>query len=272
MIKRLVILIIFIIFLNVLPVYSEFEDKNAGVRASAMGGAYTALCDDGEAVFYNPAGIARNSFLAELSSMHTSLYGQDDLSLDYVAFSQPMMPFAVLQMTMLNFGGELYKEKTTMLSIARKITDRYMLGISFKYLRTEIAQTPDASAFSGDIGFIVNFSDNFSGGFSIIDFNNPKVNDLIPRTTKAGVSFKPIDPLTISLDYTKRRDEDEGTFSLGEEFKVNEHFFLRAGYISRPSRITAGFGFHIASLKINYAFRNHEELDNTHRISASLTF
>ena len=129
--------------------FGEFEDKNAGVRASAMGGAYTAVGDDAEAVFYNPAGIGQNTEAAELSSMHTTLYGQKDLAYDYVTYSQPMMPFAILQMSLETFGGDLYKEKTTTLTVARKIADRYYLGASVKSLKTEIANTNDGSGYTG---------------------------------------------------------------------------------------------------------------------------
>jgi hypothetical protein len=101
---KIISLILLVVFLLPTTVFAEFEDKNAGVRSAAMGGAFCAVGTDAEAVFYNPAGIAQNTTLAELSSMHTTLFGQKELAYDYVSYSQPMMPFAILQMTVETFG------------------------------------------------------------------------------------------------------------------------------------------------------------------------
>lgn len=264
--------LILLLLVLAVPAWAEFEDKHAGVRASAMGGAYAAVGTDAEAVFYNPAGIAQNSSVAELSSMHTTLFGQEELSYDYVTYSQPLMPFAIVQMAVQTFGGTMYKERSSSLTIAREIADRYYLGGTVKNLRTQIVDTPDASSFSGDLGMMIRFENNFKLGFAVLDFNNPRVNDVVPRTTRVGLSFKPVEALELALDWSKRRDEKVGSFHLGEEFKLNDMFYLRAGWVSRPSRVTVGFGIHVHSLRVNYAFRNHEDLDNTHRVSASLTF
>lgn len=254
------------------PAFAEFEDKHPGVRASAMGGAHVAVSGDSESVFYNPAGIHERTEVSELSSMHTTLYGQKDMAYDYVAFLQPMMPFAVVALAVQSFGGELYKEEVTSLTLSRRVAEKAALGVNLKSLRTRISDTPDAASFSGDIGAILKYDPRFQAGFAILDFNNPRVNDVLPRTAKVGVAFRPVDSLLLALDYSKRRDESDGAFMLGEEYRVNDQFCIRAGYITRPARVTAGFGLHLGPLRVNYAWRNHEELDDTHRVSMALTF
>lgn len=254
------------------PAFAEFEDKHPGVRASAMGGAHVAVDGDSESLFYNPAGIHGRTEVSELSSMHTTLYGQKDMAYDYVAFLQPMMPFAVLALAVQSFGGDLYKEEVTSLTLSRKVAEKVALGVNLKSLRSRIVNTPEVQSFSGDFGAVVKFDERFRAGFSILDFNNPRVNDVLPRTAKVGVAFRPTEPLTLALDWSKRRDESEGSFMLGEEYRVTEQFYLRAGYITRPARVTAGFGLHLGPLRVNYAWRNHEELDDTHRVSMGITF
>ncbi len=52
------VLIFFSIFISKSLFASELFELYRGARASAMGGAYTALADDEQAVFLNPAGLA----------------------------------------------------------------------------------------------------------------------------------------------------------------------------------------------------------------------
>ena len=268
LIKYLIIAVTAVLFVTNFAgyVYAEFEDKNIGVRSSSMGGAYTALSDDGEAQFYNPAGIGLVK-RAEFTSMHTSLYGQSDLPLDYFNFTQPLMPFAVASFGMTRFGSGLYKESEQCLTIARQITERHAFGLSLKQLSTNIENTPERNGFAMDFGAIVKFQENFRAGVSIINLNNPKMNETVPKTFKLGVAFIPKENLTLCLDYSKQSSESKGNISLGEEFKMTRNFKVRAGYNTYPSRLSAGFGFEFKNIKLDYGFRNHDTLNSTHRVS-----
>ena len=248
------------------PAFAEFEDKNLGVRSSSMGGAYTGLSDDGEGQFYNPAGMAVIK-RGEFTSMHTSLFGQAELPLDYFSFTQNLMPFSVASFGYSKFGSGLYREKELDMTIARQITKMHSFSLTLKQLSSFIANTPDRNAFSMDFGFMVKFENNFQAGVSILNLNNPKLNEVIPKTFKTGLSFKPKDNLTLCLDYSKQSTEKKGTFNLGEEFKLTRNFKMRAGYSTYPSRFSAGFGFEFKNVKLDYGFRNHDTLDSTHRVS-----
>lgn len=245
---------------------AEFEDKNVGVRSSSMGGAYTGLADDGEAQFYNPAGIAQVK-RAELTSMHTTLFGQSELPLDYFNFTQPLLPFSVVSFGFNRFGSGLYREKEIAMTAARQITSRHSFGLTLKQLSSFISETPNRNAFGMDFGFMVKFENNFKAGLSIINLNNPKMNEVIPKTMKAGISFAPKENLTLCLDYSRQSTEKKGTINLGEEFKLTRNFKMRAGYSTYPSRFSAGFGFEFKNIRLDYGFRNHDTLNSTHRVS-----
>src|SRR5262249_1689675 len=60
-------------------------DPPEGARAEALGGAFTALADDGSSLFWNPAGLARLGH-QELTSTLGDLYGtgMSDNHLGYV--------------------------------------------------------------------------------------------------------------------------------------------------------------------------------------------
>lgn len=60
MVKNTVCVMVVTLIIGFSPrVYAFFEAYGAGVRANAMGGAYTAVADDASAAFYNPAGLAQ---------------------------------------------------------------------------------------------------------------------------------------------------------------------------------------------------------------------
>ena len=245
---------------------AEFEDKNLGVRSSSMGGAYSGLSDDGEGLFYNPAGISRLK-RAEFTSMHTSLFAQSELALDYFNFTQPLMPFATVSFGYSKFGSGLYTEKEIAMAIARQITESHNFGLTLKQLSSFIANNPDRTGFAMDFGFLVRFETNLTAGISVLNLNNPKMNEVVPKTYKAGIAFNPKESLTLCLDYSKQSAEGKGSFNIGEEFKLTRNFKIRAGYSTYPSRFSTGFGFEFKNIKLDYGFRNHDTLNSTHRVS-----
>lgn len=245
---------------------AEFEDKNPGVRSSAMGGAYAGLSDDGEGLYYNPAGVSRIK-RAEFTSMHTSLFAQSELAYDHFNFAQPMMPFGTVAFGYSRFGTALYTEKEIAMSVSRRITEAHRFGLTLKQLSTFIANTPDRNAFSMDFGFMVDFEKNFSAGISVLNLNNPKMNEIVPKTYKAGIAFVPKENLTLCLDYSKQSADGKGSFNIGEEFRLTRNFKIRAGYGTYPSRFSTGFGFEFKNIKLDYGFRNHDTLNSTHRVS-----
>ena len=76
-------IIIFSTFLS-----ANFIGINDGARSLGMGNAFVALSDDGSAVFYNPAGLARINQLSIAASLENP-YGLSDLQSGMIAISFP---------------------------------------------------------------------------------------------------------------------------------------------------------------------------------------
>lgn len=66
----------------------DFMMIGAGVRPLGMGGAFSALADDGSAIYWNPAGIAQIRE-SEVSAMHAFLYN-GLASYDNISYCQPL--------------------------------------------------------------------------------------------------------------------------------------------------------------------------------------
>lgn len=65
---------------------ASFLTIGAGARALAMGGAFTALADDSNAVYWNPAGLASVE-RREVSASHAEL--ADGVRHDFAAYAHP---------------------------------------------------------------------------------------------------------------------------------------------------------------------------------------
>ncbi|MCB5278510.1 MAG: hypothetical protein LHW59_03185 [Candidatus Cloacimonetes bacterium] len=66
----------------------DFMMIGAGVRALGMGGAFSALADDGSAIYWNSGGLSQIRE-SEVSAMHAFLYG-DLASYDFLSYVQPL--------------------------------------------------------------------------------------------------------------------------------------------------------------------------------------
>lgn len=256
------------------PAFAEYEDLPVGARPLGMGGAFTGLVDDVNAISWNPAGLTSIDKL-EVTSMHTKLFDMDRLLMDYVAAASHIravvdawMGFAYQKM-----GTELYNETTYTLSFAKKLTDDHSFGLNLKQMVTQIRDTPDYEGIGIDLGLKMKYNDMLTFGGFVRNLNNPKVNETLPLSYRVGVAAKANENLTLTLDVDKVVDSREHiSWHLGQEFRLSMGFVIRAGYTSWPKRLHAGFGFSMYNWYVDYAFQNHQVLDNTHRISATIKF
>ncbi len=65
---------------------ASFLNIGVGARALGMGGAYTALADDANALYWNAAGLSRLE-KREFTASHAEMY--ESTRLDYLAYAHP---------------------------------------------------------------------------------------------------------------------------------------------------------------------------------------
>jgi hypothetical protein len=162
---------------------ATFLNIPVGARASAMGGAFSALVDDGTAIYWNPAGLARRSE-AVMTAEYASWIGDIDFSFASVAvptafgtigfgitaMQSPEMEVTTEEMQMGT--GEMFRASSFAfaLSFARQLTDRFSIGGSGKVVTEQIYNSA-ASGITFDVGTI--FVTPFEGvrlGASIANF------------------------------------------------------------------------------------------------------
>jgi hypothetical protein len=99
---------------------------------------------------------------------------------------------------------------------------------------------------------------------------DPDAKDL-PQWFSAGVAYSPYGGVQTVLEMQKQEDEDLRT-CFGLEFGITDYLTLRGGIQNQPDRLSAGFGTHWQSIRIDYSYTSHETLPGSHNFGLGYTF
>ncbi|NMB24750.1 MAG: hypothetical protein GX986_04385 [Firmicutes bacterium] len=255
--------------------YSNMAAAFVGVRAFGMGGAYTAVADDGAAVFWNPAGLMQinessiNATLAlpvdEADSYETCIsylerdggYGAGALTWYYGRLNPVASPEAILYDEIHDFSYAL----------AKAAGERVFLGGSIHYSRKRGATAKAyISEWTGDVAGMVKISDAWRAGITVLDayrlIGDGGTTSQSPNargTITAGFAFRPNDQITLALDgYDLPNRLHARSLRLGGEYRLPAGFALRGG-LQRGidndwEAWTWGAGMDIDSWRMEYAY------------------
>lgn len=264
---------------NTGTVGGAFLKLGNGVRAPAMGEAFTAVADDATAISWNPAGIAQLD--SREISMSYNMWLQST-SYSTVHYVQPIMPGHTLGASIfyLSYGdmmettgtsrtgtGRVFSPSGTVatISYALKIMENLSLGANLKLLNQSIdIYKEDGNAF--DVGLLLN---GFRGMNVGLVAQNLGSN--LPQTIKLGLSRRFLeDKLLFALDLNAPNDNNSFV-SLGGEYQINPLLIIRAGYNTRSEEgvggnLGIGLGLNLSHFSVDYAYVPYGDLGSTHRI------
>lgn len=147
---------------------ANFTKIEVGARASALGGAFSSITNDLSSMYWNPAGLANFNTIS-MQFEHLRLYA--DINHNYGGLSIPLSSDLTLGLSAIYLTsgdieittetewdgtGQYYNVSNMSLGItlAKKMTDRLLVGINAKYLRESIARN-DAESFAFDFGLLL---------------------------------------------------------------------------------------------------------------------
>jgi len=274
---------------------ASFLDIGVGARALGMGGAYTALADDANALYWNPAGLSKLE-KREFTASHAELL--ESTRLDFLAYAHPTSRGTfVAGMTYLSHGkidgrdsqgrptaGFDASDTAVSAGYARKL-DFAQVGASFKYIRSHIGST-EAQTVAADIG-----ARRELGGLTVgaalrnlgpgLKFQDQR-NDL-PLRLAAGAAYKFVGGHAAAAELVNGPRGAGTNASFGGEYQAVKSFYLRTGYTTQTA-ITGGSGFDAArGLTMGLGLRNEKwsldyavlpsgELGRSHRFSLATRF
>ncbi len=294
----------FLLIIFTLPLYAQNPSSLAGgssniflragqsARVSALGGSFTAISDDENALFYNPAGLA-NIRMGAVALNHAQWI--EDIRIDNIVFgynfdrklgvalsvSHLWMPAIQGKDGFGNANGDINVTSSIInLGLGYKVDPSLYVGVGIKYFLDDLAGFT-ASGIAIDAGiYMYLFVPGLTFGLTVQnlggDIQYDTVQEKIPFTYRAGLAYKIRGTgLRVSVDGVKTIDSDFA-IATGLEYTLLKTFSLRFGNQFRnDQKFTPGYG---AGLNINqqylvdYTFYALEDLGNTHRVGFTFRF
>lgn len=260
--------------------------EGAGARSQSLGGAFVSIADDASTVFYNPAGLAGLNY-QELTLMHTDLF--EGTNYNFISWVYPDFKFGGIGLSYfrigtddiikrdnyLNTGQFDYSVYQFMLSYGKYIYKDFSIGINYKMVHQALDNLSDNS-YGFDFAIKSDFSQYISTGIIIRDIIPPKLElgettESTPITVSMGLGLNnyplsDLTGLTAAFELEKIENRDFKTH-FGVELIYDNHYSLRSGY--DKDNFTFGAGLKYDRLKIDYAFKVHDYLEDSHRFSLS---
>ncbi len=203
--------------------WSSFEDIGTGARATALGGAYTAVADDVYSVYYNPAGLVylyRKELSASYGRLYSGLSDNTKISHSYFVYGHPFIgPIGNFGVSYHQYSADdLYSEREVTLAYARRLTRILFGGLGVKQLRRSfsapVGQTNNLALvdlsktdpvfssgdsrtnYSFDLGLLFRPYLNYTYGLSLKNINQPNMSiagndsDVLPMSVRSGLSYQ----------------------------------------------------------------------------------
>ena len=262
-----------------------FDRIGIGARPKGMGDAFTAISDDGNSIYWNPAGIARIE-KSELSVMHKDLFSLGLINYEFLGYVHPnvgngSLGFSWIRLdTTRNVEFMDYTENTYIISYGIRIGTPLSLGANIKYYSVDYKDA--GSGIGADIGILYNtFAGHLNLGLLYQDFNRPKIRwetqakDQLPANLRLGIGFRPNPFMNFALDLDKLLESCVETH-LGIEWWLRKRGIgLRTGLINQDKgkwNFTLGGSVGYRFFRFDYAWERHYDLGATHLFSMVITF
>ena len=266
-------------------------DLGMGARPLAMGGAFAGLADDGNALFYNPAGLAWTQDLSVLSSYEArpgmASYGTLSASFPHFGFGIHYFDFGDVPETD-EFGNVLgsfsYRNYAFVAAAGTKAADLPFLsrvpfaenvafGLKAKILTVSTLESGSGSGFAIDLPFLFR-SESASPRAPIITSYGVGIviENLIalpikygsghqenwPRKVVIGTSLELLDQVILAMDVTS-----EKSVRLGVEWTPIPAVSFRSGFKYEDIWMwSLGMGVRFRNFAFDYAIATHPYLNS----------
>ena len=284
---------------------ADFLKIPVGARETSLGGAFTAVADNANAVYYNPAGLSmlrnpeisftQNQFVEGISQQWLSAaypyktgafgFGLNYLSVPafdaYDSGDNPTGSVSASDMAAyLSWGGRL--------PLGYKFLRSLSYGASVKYI-SEKLDTEKGAGYGLDLGFLAASAvENLRFGLGVENVVSSKIKFIEEGANpavkfKTGVVYK-IRSLSgpaaqLSLDYIFWTDRP-GYVAAGIDNLFNDVFSVRIGYSAFgdiSNGLNFGLGFNLAEyigrpVAVDYAYGSTYALGSIHKLSVTYKF
>lgn len=201
MLKKVLILTFIFVIIQSLVTY-------AYTRPLGMGEAFTAVADDAEAIYRNPAGLAQLVH-TEIATMVT-LTNRDSINYqESIVYVQPLGEGAAGGVGYVHLKDSVVDSHQFIGSYGYQVTDRLSLGGSVKFYAEDLfpsGYSNDKASSAGlDLGALCKISEKWTGGLLIQNINLPEAkfeNGIVRHSLnfRTGLAYKPNPKTILTLD------------------------------------------------------------------------
>lgn len=279
----------------------QFLKIGVSARATGIGGAFTAICNDATSTYWNPAGMV-DVTRTTVSLNHT--WWPADISLDYATavFTLPFVPGSfgvsaraltldpqVERTIFLPEGtGQVFDagDMSFGVSYAKFFTDKFSSGGTVHFIHSGL-DDKSVNTFSVDFGLVYRIGLMGMRLGMMIQSLGAKVDyddraSKMPTIFKIGMAATPyqqgVNSLQGVFEFSHPSDNQE-RINVGTEYSFNQFFFVRGGYnFNADSQgLAAGIGLKIdtsqtSDLIFDYSWVDLDFLGDTHRISLGFSY
>ena len=282
----------------------NIQNIGAGARSAALGNAFVAVADNGDALFANPAGLGQieQSQLSytNVSVLFSGIDG-DNLGQHVVSYARPGEKLS-LGLGYERIGSDLMNENGAFFGVSFRLNRNLQLGVTGKYVFWAVGNFDPADKVSGqssgavgaDIGLMWNtpFRDAKLG----VQYKNalaPNVacgsscgaaagalksdDGKLPSDLNIGVAFSMSEASMVSVQWAMRdlSGETEKRLVVGGETVLAEGLLLRAGGSrifedDASGDLNAGLGYAWNKMLFDYGYHiplDLTETNGSHRLS-----
>lgn len=267
-----------------------FENTMVSARARAMGESAVAVPGDAYSAFYNPGLLAVRTN-GEAGASYVQPFGLDFNDFYALGAVLPLQTkYGAIGVGLSQFktsyqGVDLLKETQVTfshgLTVFEDFHSRVDMGYSFNVYRVEQAETVsglnpgDDTVVGVDFGMAVNLHQRTTMGFLIKNVNNPQIGldeEELARRLIAGVTYQPYEDVLTTFEIVNELGQ-EVQYHGGIEAMVVDSFYLRAGLVTHPNKLTAGFGYSRGRVSVDYGFgTGGGTLDATHQFGVKVAW
>lgn len=248
-----------------LPLNVVAQPYPLGVRSQAMAGASAAHCEDAEAIFANPALLAKLP-AASATFVYSRPFGLADVTLATAAATAKLAGVAG-GVAFIHFGSELYRDRYFQAAIARHFGKNwpFAIAIAANLRHLSIRGYGSALALGVNLGTVCSLNSRIQWGVLLGNVNWPAIGaaqEKMPPAVSLGMAFFPRDGWALQADFYREYGLSE-ELRFGVETRVLPILQVRFGAATNPDRFTAGFAIALRSIALAIAATSHSDLGTT---------
>ena len=273
---------------------AQFLQVGVGARPLAMGGAFSALADDANAVNWNPGGLAEVKS-KQLTASYNSLFKDENQG--FLAYASPAgdagaMAVGVNYLVVSDIArrdqdtetpDSTFANSNYVLDLAygRPFGDALSMGVNLKYIREDL-DAFKGSAMAMDVGALYKTSiEGLTAGAVVQNLGTKLGPDPLPLLLKGGAAYKMLSQrLVLAADVDWQAIDQRAYGNLGAEFWIDKALALRGGYevghsVDKAGSMVGfagGLGVKLSQMTLDYAFVPFGDLGNTHRVTVGWRF